>query len=247
MKNLFMRGRLAYEKSEEILPVLICKHSSLIMRRLGNVDLTLQENKAVNLQIAAPKVSKILIKPNETFSFWKLVGNCSAKKGYKEGLTISGGKVSSGTGGGMCQFTNLIHWLVLHTPMEITEHHHHDGIDLFPDYGRQIPFGVGTSIMYNYLDYRFFNNTGATFQLITYTSEGHLHGEIRADRPLDRKFHIKCEDEHFVKENDTVYRKSKIYKECYDKSTGNLLSRELIKDNFARVMYDTSNLTIACN
>ena len=45
--------------------------------------------------------------------------------------------------------------------MEITaiEHHHHDALDLFPDYNRQIPFGTGTSIAYNYLDYRFKNTT----------------------------------------------------------------------------------------
>ena len=27
--------------------------------------------------------------------------------------------------------------------LTITEHHHHDGLDLFPDFGRQIPFEKG--------------------------------------------------------------------------------------------------------
>ena len=58
------------------------------------------------------------------------------KEGYKEGLTIAKGKPSSGIGGGMCQLSNLIHWMILHTDMEITEHHHHDQIDLFPDFKR---------------------------------------------------------------------------------------------------------------
>lgn len=51
--------------------------------------MVLQENKAVNLAIAAPKVNGIIIRPNETFSFWKLVGSDSEKKGYKDGLTIT--------------------------------------------------------------------------------------------------------------------------------------------------------------
>lgn len=44
----------------------------------------LQNNKAVNLGIAAPKVNSVIIRPGETFSFWKLVGRTSIKKGYKE-------------------------------------------------------------------------------------------------------------------------------------------------------------------
>ncbi|MCV4732570.1 VanW family protein, partial [Escherichia coli] len=83
-----------------------------------------------------------------------------------EGLTIAGNEASKGIGGGLCQFTNLIHWMALHTELDIVEHHHHDRLDLFPDYGRQIPFGTGTSIMYNYLDYRLKNNTSITYQIV---------------------------------------------------------------------------------
>ena len=236
--------RLAGKRKTEPLPVLVYSHNSLIRRKLGNVDMHLQENKAVNLTIAAKKVNGILIKPGECFSFWHLVGSCPARKGYREGLAISLGRISSCIGGGMCQFTNLIHWMILHTPLEITEHHHHDGIDLFPDYGRKIPFGTGTSVMYNYLDYRFVNNTQNTFQLLVHTTNEHLCGELRTDKPLGRKYHIKTEDERFTREEDGVYRNNHIYKECVDVRTGNLLSRVLIKKTHAKVMYDTDNLVI---
>ena len=105
----------AAEKSDEPLPMLIYRHKSLIRRKLGNVHMDLQENKAVNLSLAAPKVTGILIRPGETFSFWHLVGSLSPKKGYLEGLAISNGEPKRGTGGGMCQFTNLIHWMILIT------------------------------------------------------------------------------------------------------------------------------------
>ena len=148
------KDKFAKAKDTENLPVLIYEHKSLIRRKLGNVDLVLQENKATNLSIAAPKVNGILIKPGETFSFWQLVGAPSERKGYQIGLVIEKGKPSKGTGGGMCQFTNLIHWMVLHSPLDIVEYHHHDNLDLFPDFGRQVPFGIGTSVFYNYGDYR---------------------------------------------------------------------------------------------
>lgn len=238
LKNAMGKDRFAKEKRSECLPVVIYRQKSLIRRKLGNVDLQLQENKAVNLALSAPRVNGIVIKPGETFSFWKLVGNCTEKKGYKTGLVISNGGVGAGVGGGMCQFTNLIHWLVLHTPLEIVEHHHHDGMDLFPDFGRQIPFGTGTSILYNYLDYRFRNNTDMTFQLNVQTDDKYLIGEIRAERPLDVSYHVSVENEAFVKRDDGYYRVGTVYRDVIDKRTGNVLSRDLIKENNAKVMYE---------
>ncbi len=236
--DAFSGRKFAVVRQEEKLPVLIYSHNSLIRRRLGNVDMELQNNKAQNLAIAAPKVNSVIIRPGETFSFWKLVGATTAKKGYKIGLQIGNGRIMTGIGGGMCQFTNLIHWMVLHSPLEIVEHHHHDQYDLFPDFNRQVPFGMGTSIHYNYLDYRFFNPTDVTFQLIVYTTDEYLCGELRANRTLPYSYHIKAKGEHFEKESDGIYRCGEVYRRVIDKITGNEVSVELLKTNHARVMYD---------
>ena len=242
--DLIFRKNFAKSRMERKLPVLVYSHKSLIRRKLGDVDLKLQENKAVNLKLAAPKVNGILIQPGETFSFWQLVGKTSAAKGSKEGLTIRNGKTSAGIGGGMCQFTNLIHWMVLHSPLTVVEHHHHDQYDFFPDYGRKVPFGTGTSIMYNYLDYRFINHTDQTFQIFIWVTDKYLCGELRCERPLELSRKIVCEDEYFSREGDIVYRNGKIYRETFEKSTGNLLHRDLIRKNYAKVLYDSENLEI---
>jgi len=237
-KNLFSNIKLAKTKSNEMLPVLIKTHKSLIRRKFNNVNMHLQENKAKSLSIAAPKITGILIKPKETFSFWTLVGRTSKKKGYLEGVVISNGKPSSGIGGGMCQFTNLLHWMILHTDLEITEHHHHNGLDLFPDFKRQIPFGAGTSIVHNYLDYRAKNNTDKTYQIIVYTTDEYLCGEIRCTEPLDVKIHIREEEAYFYELDGEMIRHNKIYKKVIDKSTGNTVYDKLLLENNAKVMYD---------
>lgn len=244
IRDFFSPADFAKSRQKERLPVIVYRHNSLIRRQLGNADMLLQENKAVNLSIAAPRINEIIIKPGETFSFWKLVGNTTAKKGYKEGLTISNAQTKAGIGGGMCQMTNLIHWMILHTPLKIVEHHHHDGFDLFPDFKRQVPFGTGTSIMYNYLDYRFKNESDITYQIIIYVTDTHLCGELRANKAIDVKYHIQTENEHFVRQGDDVYRKGEVYRSCIDRKTGNIVFRELLKENNAKVMYDTSNLEI---
>lgn len=230
----FSRGK------SDALPVTIYKHSSLIRRKLGNVDMELQENKAVNLSLAAPIIDGIIIRPGETFSFWRLVGECTAKKGYRDGLTISVGKLGRGVGGGMCQFTNLLHWMVLHSPLDITELRHHNALDLFPDYGRQVPYGCGTSIFYNYVDYRFKNNTDITFQIKTRTSGTHLIGEIRAEKPLDFAYHIEEEEKRFVFLDGEYYRRNKIYRRVVDKRTGLTVERKLIVESNAKVCYDAA-------
>lgn len=223
---------------EDKLPIRIYEHKSLIRRKLGNVDMLLQENKANNLQLATKKVNGIIIKPREIFSFWKLVGSCTKSKGYKEGLIIKSGEVSKGIGGGMCQFTNMIHWLILHSPLTIIEHHHHNQLDMFPDYGRQIPFGTGTSIMYNYLDYQFINNTNQEFQLITYTTDEYLCGELRSDKLTQYSYHIVEENHFFEKIDDKYYRNNEVCREVIDKDTGKLIKKELIVKNHSMVLYD---------
>lgn len=239
-KNLFDNSHFAKTKSDEKLAYVIKAHRSLIRRKLNNVDVALQNNKAQNLAIAAPLVNGIIIKPGQTFSFWGLVGRPTKRKGYLDGVTIKKGQPQKGLGGGMCQFTNLLHWLVLHTPLDITEHHHHNGLDLFPDFNRQIPFGTGTSILYNYLDYRFKNNTEAVFQLVVYVTEEYLCGEIRADSPLEVKVHVEEKEAYFFEEAGDLYRHNKIYRKVVDKKTGNILRETLLLENNAKTMYDKS-------
>ena len=90
---------------------------------------------------------------------------------------------------------------MLHTPLEVTELHHHSDA-LFPDYKRRVPFGTGTSISYKSVDYRFKNNTDITYQLIIYVTDEYLCGELRSDKKQDNKYHIVSEDVFFSKEKD---------------------------------------------
>lgn len=238
LHDVFKGVRFAKERTCDSLPVVIYRHNSLIRRRLGNVDMQLQENKAVNLALAVKHINGLLIRPGETFSVWKLIGRTTESKGYKEGLTITHGKPAKGIGGGMCQLSNLIHWMVLHSELTITEHHHHDALDLFPDHGRQIPFGTGTSISYNYIDYRVKNNTDNTYQLRLHVDDEYLCGELLAVEQLPHTFHIHAEGEYFSRENGVVYRNGKVYRDTIDRNTGECIESQLIRTNHARVMYE---------
>ena len=209
----------------------------------------LQEGKAVSLGLAAPHVDGILIRPGETFSFWRLVGEPSARRGFQPGVVIFDDHAETGVGGGLCQFTNLLHWMALHSPLSIVEHHHHSGLDLFPDFKRQIPFGTGTSIVWNFLDYRLRNDTGITFQFRVRTDDEHLRGELRADAPLDQKFHVREEDGWFYEALDPqtgklqVRRHNIVSRSTRDKRTGNIVASETLLENDALVVYDRDRIS----
>ena len=238
LKDTLHKTRFAHQRTQNSLPVVVYRHNSLIRRRLGNVNMQLQENKATNLALAVQHIDGLLIRPGETFSVWKQVGRTTQRKGYKEGLTIAKGQPSQGIGGGLCQLSNLIHWMILHSDLTITEHHHHDGLDLFPDFGRQIPFGTGTSISYNYIDYRVRNDTANTYQLRLHVDGEYLCGELHAAEPLPHTFHIHAENEYFSREQGVVYRNGQVYRDTIDRATGQVLDSQLIRTNHARVMYE---------
>ncbi len=220
------------------LPVVVKSHTSSILRRLEGVDMELQRNKATNLRIACAKVNGIMINPGETFSFWRLIGEPGEKQGYREGLVISAGKLEKGIGGGLCQLANLIHWLVLNSPLTVTELVHHSDA-LFPDSGRRVPFGTGTSVFYKNVDYRFKNTTDRPVQLLVWVDEAQLCGELRAEKAFPCTYRITEENQGFTEEDGVFYRVSKVFRLTLDKDR-RIIRRELILDNHSKVMYDYS-------
>lgn len=237
------KQKYSHLRSTAKLPYRVKKHQSVLIRKLGDSDMQLQKNKVVNLNIALNKISGIIIKPNETFSFYKLVGLPTKKKGYLEGMELSFGKARAGIGGGLCQIANLIHWLAIHSPLTVSERYHHS-FDPFPDDGRVLPFGSGATVFYNYRDYQLTNNTEHTFQINLWLSEKCLEGELRVNTELEYAFSVFEKDHQFLKIGDEYYRKNEIWREKYLKfEGGKTIDTELVVKNFARVAYTPPHYT----
>lgn len=237
--DFFSREKIAKDYREEKLPIVVKSHTSILVRHLLNVDIKLQENKRINIAIACEKINKLVIHPGETFSFWRTVGKPTAEKGYLEGLNIKQGKLSSGIGGGLCQMANMIHWLVLNSPLAVTELHHHTDA-LFPDERRRVPFGTGTSICYCNRDYRFKNTSDDDVQLLVWCENDELCGELRSKKEFPERYRLVEENSHFHREGDKYYRISQVYRIVIDKATRRELRKELVLDNHSEVVYDYS-------
>ena len=237
IKNVVSKDKIAKTKSKEILPNIVKSHSSILIRKLNGVDLQLQYNKVTNIELACKKVNGLIIHPGETFSYWSTIGRPTKHKGYKDGLVIGHGKMISGVGGGLCQMGNMIHYMVLNSPLEVTELHHHSDA-LFPDERRRVPFGTGTSVSYNRVDYRFKNTTDQDVQILVWIQDGELCGELRSEREFPYRYKLVEQNHHFKKENDKYYRISQVYRLVIDRKTNETIRKKLILDNHSEVMYD---------
>lgn len=221
----------------EDLPVRLQRHGSLLLRELSGAEMALQHNKVVNLRLASARVDRLVVGPGETFSFNKVVGNCTRRKGYIDGMRLSDGVAVPGVGGGICQLANLLHWMFLHSPLTVVERSEHS-FDPFPDSGRVLPWGVGCSIAYNYVDLVVRNDTATTFQLRTWVGERHLRGELRADRQPAVSYSVEAREERFERCDDGLVRRSnEIWRTTTDRQTGDVVATELVRRNRAVVKY----------
>lgn len=231
-----MNSSFVSSRSSERLAFECFSHRTPLLRKLKDVDMKYQHNKITNLRLAAKKLDGILIKPGEIFSYWKLIGKPSARKGYLEGMVLMGGKVASGVGGGLCQMSNLIFWMALHSPLTVIERHRH-GYDVFPDSNRTQPFGSGATCFYPHGDLMIQNNTDATYQLRVEVGEEYLEGTILCTVPSSRTYEI-IEKNHFMRGEywGGYSRHNELYRRIFD-SDGKEIGEEFLFKNAALMMY----------
>lgn len=230
------KHRYASTKEREPFSYRIKKHKSLLLRKLGSCDMVLQHNKVKNLQLVVEALNGVIIQPNEVFSYFKLLGKPTKKRGFKEGIQLTNGEVRPATAGGICQSSNLIYWLALHTPLEIVERHHHS-FDPFPDEGRVLPFASGATVMYNYLDLQLKNPTPYPIQLLLWVDDEFFNGEFRVNTELKESYKVVEENHFFEKIENTYFRSNELYRKVIDKRTGNTIKKEFIVRNYSEVKY----------
>lgn len=239
LMNFFSKEKIAKEKSEEKLPFVVYGFHSNMIKRAPGVDLTTQLNKADNIRISSSCINGILIHPGETFSFWSSIGKITEKKGYKDGRVIINNKLVTGLGGGLCNLSNSINRIILQSPLTVTEFHKHSDA-LAPDEGVRVPLAAGTAVSYNYVDYRFKNNTEQTFQLLLWCEGEDLFGELRSQYEPEYTYKLVEEDHHFRKEGEKYFRVSRLYRVTCQRDSGDEVERELVWDNHSEVMFDYS-------
>ncbi|WP_313164511.1 VanW family protein [Sedimentibacter sp.] len=87
---LWHSGKLKFADNRltEQFKYIYFSHKTPLLRELKDVDMQYQYNKIINLKLAVKRIDGIVIKPGETFSYWKMIGRPTSKKGYVPGMVL---------------------------------------------------------------------------------------------------------------------------------------------------------------
>ena len=141
-----------------------------------------------------------------------------------------------GTGGGLCQLSNLIYWMTLHTPLTVTERHRHS-FDVFPDSNRTQPFGSGATCVYNYRDLQIYNGTSQVYQLRVHLIDDYLVGEWRTTEEPMYSYEIYEKDHKITHDPWCGYIRHNVICRKTLNSYGEVVRDEYITENHALMMY----------
>jgi len=238
----FDRNRYAKTKAPELLPFCIYEAKSKLLNENTGFDMRYQENKVFNLKLAAKTLNGLLIKPGETFSFWQAVRYADKHIPYKDGLTVTNGKLVASPGGGLCQMSNLLFWVFLHSPLTIVERHSHK-VREFPTLRKDEPEGVDATVSEGWLDLKVKNKTDVTFQLGIGFDEENIFGSLYAEREMAYMYKIEGKDLSYFRKDGKIFEKISIYRRQITLDTHETLSEGLLYENLCEIGYRLPNDT----
>lgn len=221
---------------DEMLPYkLFSTYNGLYNPNTG-FDMIYQENKVFNLNLAAQTLNGLLIQPGETFSFWQVVRHADKTTPYKDGLTVTNGKLGTGPSGGLCQMSNLLFWVFLNSPLTIVERHTHKIKD-FPTMRDAEPEGVDATINEGWLDLKVKNETDITFQIGISFDSTNITGSLFTDQAMPFQYEIVGKDLCYFRKNEKVHQKIAIYRREIACDTQEVLSESLLYENLCEIDY----------
>ncbi len=115
-------------------------------------------NRAYNVGLGTSRLSGVLVKPGDTFSFNKTVGEVSGTTGYKQAYVISAGHTVLDDGGGICQVSTTVFRAALNAGLPIvTRTAHAYRVGYYEQHGFKP--GLDATVWSPAVDFQFKNDT----------------------------------------------------------------------------------------
>jgi len=137
-----------------------------------------------NIRVASAQLDGTEIPPGEVFSFNDIVGPRTEERGYEEAIIIVGNDFVPGIGGGICQVSSTLYNGVLRANLPVKERRRHS---LLINY---VPLGLDATVAYDYIDFKFLNNTDGYIILKAEVAEDSLTIRLFG-RPVDVEVKLK--------------------------------------------------------
>ena len=229
--------------TDKTLPYQLFSSSCALYNHSTGFSMTYQENKVFNLKLVAKQMDGLLIYPGETFSFWQLARYADKHTPYKDGLTVENGKLTVSPGGGLCQMSNSLFWLFLHTPLTIIERHGH-GVKEFPEPNNDEIKGVDATIAEGWLDLKVTNNTDNTYQIRISFDEAQITTSIYSLHHPQLRYEVNNGELHYWQQGDTIQEEIAVVRQAYDYDSQEPMGQELLYTNQCIITYQLPEGTI---
>ena len=239
----FDGNKYARTISRDTLPYEVFSSSCQMYNRSTGFDMKYQENKVFNLKLAAARISGLVIRPGETFSFWHCVRGADKRTPYKDALAEVDGRLVTQYGGGLCQISNLLCWVFLHTPLTMTERHGHGKKD-FPEPPSDAPMGVDATVSEGWLDLRARNDTGAAYQIILSFDGDSITGAVRSDADDGIARRVFNTGLRYFRENGKILEEVDVVQSAFDRDTGKIIAENTVYRNKCEIGYELPSGTV---
>lgn len=221
---------------KELLPIEVFSSGCPMYNKNTGFDMIYQENKVHNLKLAAAAIDHMLIRPGETFSFSLATRHADRRQPYREGLTVIGGKLTTAPGGGMCQLSNLLFWVFLHSPLTVVERHGHGSKD-FPEPPSDAPMGVDATLAEGWKDLKVRNDTDRTFQIHIAFDREKIYGYLYTDQQDPLVYSISNGPVSYYRRQDALWEEVDVIQTLADRETGQTQSTRTLYRNVCRIGY----------
>lgn len=218
---------------------------------------TNNSSRTTNLKLACEAINGLVLDPGEKFSFNDALGEPTSRKGYKTVTDYSGTELTDILGGGISQVASTLYCSALTADMEIVSRTNHSFLPSYSDYG------LDAAVQWNKTDFAFRNSSDYPVRIEAEVSGGYVKVQIlgtdhrdyfvELDHTVTDTYEPKTEYEDFEYDNWDGYEDGdviregitgyevKTYKCKYDKSSGELITR----DSITNTRYTTVNKLVA--
>lgn len=180
-------------------------------------------NRVHNIKVGAAKFNGVLLKPQEEFSFVKILGEVGAAEGYLPELVIKTNKTVPEYGGGLCQVSTTAFRAAVLAGLEIKERYPHS----FP-VKYYAPQGFDAAIYPPSPDLKFVNDTASNLLIQVKVRGSKLYFEFYGTDD-GRKVVLTGPEEY--DKNPDGSMKTKLTRELFDKD-GNFIRKTIFRSSY---------------
>lgn len=130
------------------------------------------KNRNFNLNKACRLIDGTILRPGDSFNWFRVVGPASAARGYRKASVFVNKKTVLGYGGGVCQVSTTVYQAAVEAGLKITERHQHSKPVSYTSSDKD------ATVTYGVNNLRFRNNKDYKIRIVTYSNGGRTTCEM---------------------------------------------------------------------